>query len=177
MVWCRVLFPDLVSSSRHVVDPGQYNLLSALDLSLYVECEMPCWKMNGNIMSPSLVTTPTTMMRTGFLVFINTNMNLLRLIPKHYKMFVLELPQWMPISTACHFQIYGRVNCIIELIFSQTVPDWLLFAAKWTKPETNKVHGQNQYFKMVTIYSLHPVYKVCLDSKFFFKHVLIKYYR
>ena len=64
----------------------------------------------------------------------------LRLPSKHDEI-VLELPVWMSCSTAYHLQISEGGNCIMVLVSSQTVLNWLLVAAQKTKPETNKVHA------------------------------------
>ena len=39
VAWCRVLFPDVRSSSSHPLDPSQYYLLQAIDVGLRVESE------------------------------------------------------------------------------------------------------------------------------------------
>ena len=37
VAWCRVLLPDVGSSSSNLFNPGQHNLLQALDVGLHVE--------------------------------------------------------------------------------------------------------------------------------------------
>ena len=60
ITWRRVLLPDLGSSSSH-----------RFELSLRSR-----EKINEGKTSPSQVTTLNTMMRTGYMVFINMNLNL-----------------------------------------------------------------------------------------------------
>ena len=43
MAWCRVLLPDVGSSSSHPLDPGQHYLFQALDVGHCVESEA-MWK-------------------------------------------------------------------------------------------------------------------------------------
>ena len=55
LVWHRVLLPVVGSSSRHTLDPGQYYLLQALDVDLWL-----CGKLNWGIISRSIVTPLNT---------------------------------------------------------------------------------------------------------------------
>ena len=50
---------------------------------------------------------------------------LLSLTLKYSEIFVLDLPVWMPITIACHFLISGRVDCVMVLLSSCIVSNWL----------------------------------------------------
>ena len=60
------LSKDAAFSVGHPRDPLQHSLLQASVLGV-----RRCGKMNPGITSPSLVTTPNTLIGTGCLVFIN----------------------------------------------------------------------------------------------------------
>ena len=62
-----VLSADVRSSDSYPLDTEWHNFLQELDVGLCVECG----EMNGDITSPSLVTTPNTMQRIECLIFIN----------------------------------------------------------------------------------------------------------
>ena len=64
----QFLLPDAGFSSSHPLNPGQHCLRQALDVGLRVESEVT-WEDNGDITSPSLVTTPNIMMQIGVFVF------------------------------------------------------------------------------------------------------------
>ena len=52
VAWHRVLLPNVVSSSNHPLDPGQYFFLQALDVDLYIKFKDMWedeWKHNINI--------------------------------------------------------------------------------------------------------------------------------
>ena len=49
--------------------------------------------------------------------------SVLRLTPKHTEIFVRQ-------AVKCHFRISGRMNSVMVLLSSQTVPNWLSFAAQ-----------------------------------------------
>ena len=49
----------------------------------------------------------------------------IRLIRKHSEIFVFAFPVLMWNNSACRFKIFRRVNCVILLLFTQTVLCWL----------------------------------------------------
>ena len=51
--------------------------------------------------------------------------SVLRLTSKHTETFVLELPPWILNNIICSFQISGEMNCVMVLLSSQTMPNWL----------------------------------------------------
>ena len=68
VAWRTVLLPDVGSSSSHPLDPRQYYILLALDVSLHIVSEI-MWE-DGGLMPPSIQTTSNAIMLTVCLVFI-----------------------------------------------------------------------------------------------------------
>ena len=55
----------------------------------------------------------------------------------------IEASGWMRSSTVCRFVIFEGMNCVMVLLFAQTVSSWLSFDAHKTNPETEESHGWN----------------------------------
>ena len=94
----------LSTAARQCLLAATLSIHNSTTSSMHSMCWMwdPVGKMNGSIKSPSLLTTPNTMMWTRYFVFRNMNLSS-SLIPKHCEIFVLNLPAWMQNSTACRF--------------------------------------------------------------------------
>ena len=143
VAWCRVLLPDVGPFSTHPLNPRQHYLLQALDVSLHVEFEAELedkWWHNVTTASDH----PKHLEVDKVLGFNQYECeSLLRLTSKHSEIFVLELPVWIDSNPVYCHQIFGGVNYVIVLLSSQTVSNWLKFAAQYTKSETKHMQEIN----------------------------------
>ena len=122
---CRVLMPDIGSSSSQPLNPGRnYFLLQALNVGLHVKTEdlwEDEWKHNITISTNHCIHH-----NLDWVFGFHQYESVLTVTPKHSEIFILEPLAWMLSSTACCFQISGEVNCIIITAFL-TVPNWLCY--------------------------------------------------
>ena len=121
VAWRRVSLPDVGPSSSCPLDPGG-QLFRALDVGLYVKDEAIWedeWKHNVTTTSDHLKHHDVDLI---FGVYQYEFEYVLRLIPKHFEIFVLVFPPGMPINTACRFRISRGINCFILQFSSHAIP-------------------------------------------------------
>ena len=120
---------------------------------------MLCGKINGGMTSPSLITTPNTMMWTVGLPFILRNIYLTSdyHTHTHTEIFKWKLLPWMPTSIAYHFQISGGVISAIVIIFWCKIDFILLYKRQSPKKIKNSHEIDNSKRQKLT-YHIQNIY-------------------
>ena len=119
-----VAWPDIGSSNSHPLDSKQHYFLQPLDVSLHIESKV-MWEDEWmhNIAINCHLPKHHDLDRV-FGIYQYKYGSILRLMPKHSEIFLLECPACVPSSMACCFQISGGVNCVMVLLTSQIVSNW-----------------------------------------------------